>query len=202
MIVRSTLYSARGGDTIQAVQTARHLVNQGISVDIKLTNEIINYSNYCLLHFFNISRPADILHHIKKSDLPFVVSTILINYSEYDKYHRKGLAGMLFRYLSMDAIEYLKIISRWLLGKDKMMSLSYAWKGQKKSIQEIINKAKLILPNSASEYDRIKNCMDSAQNISSYRMRLITIFSGMTKKQRKTPTSYFVLRELKELKIR
>ncbi len=155
MIVRSTLYSARGGDTIQAVQTARHLANQGISVDIKLTNEIINYSNYCLLHFFNISRPADILHHIKKSDLPFVVSTILINYSEYDKYHRKGLAGMLFRYLSMDAIEYLKIISRWLLGKDKLMSLSYAWKGQKKSIQEIINKAKLILPNSASEYDRI-----------------------------------------------
>jgi glycosyltransferase involved in cell wall biosynthesis len=156
MIVRSTLYSARGGDTIQAVQTARHLANQGVVVDIKLTNEIINYGNYCLLHFFNISRPADILHHIRKSDLPFVVSTILINYSEYDKYHRKGFAGMLFRYLSMDTIEYLKIISRWILGKDKMMSLSYAWKGQKKSIQEIINKAKLILPNSTSEYDRIR----------------------------------------------
>ncbi len=155
MIVRSTLYTSRGGDTIQAVQTARHLANQGFSVDIKLTDEIINYSNYCLLHFFNISRPSDILHHIRKSGLPFVVSTILINYSEYDKYYRKGFAGLLFRYLSMDTIEYLKIISRWLLGKDKLMSLSYAWKGQKKSIQEIFNKAKLILPNSASEYDRI-----------------------------------------------
>src|ERR1700690_83018 len=131
MIVRSTLYSARGGDTIQAMQTARQLACQGISVDIRLTNEEINYSNYNLLHFFNITRPADILYHIQKTNLPFVVSTILINYSEYDKYHRKGIAGMLFRHLSRDTIEYIKVISRWLLGKDKMMSLSYALKGDR-----------------------------------------------------------------------
>jgi glycosyltransferase involved in cell wall biosynthesis len=156
MIVRSTLYSVRGGDTIQAVQTARLLGCQGISVDIRLTNEAINYSNYSLLHFFNVTRPADILHHIQKTDLPYVVSTILTNYSEYDKYHRKGLAGFLFRYLSVDAIEYFKVISRWILGKDKMPGFSYTWKGQKKSIYEIIKKAKLILPNSTSEYNRIK----------------------------------------------
>jgi glycosyltransferase involved in cell wall biosynthesis len=156
MIVRSTLYTARGGDTIQALQTARLLGYHGFSVDIKLTNEIINYSNYSLLHFFNVTRPADILHHIKKINIPFVVSTIMINYSEYDKYHRKGFSGMLFRYLPGDTIEYIKAISRWIFGKDKMMSLSYAWKGQKRSIHEIIKKATLILPNSVSEYTRLK----------------------------------------------
>jgi glycosyltransferase involved in cell wall biosynthesis len=132
------------------------LSNQGIAVDIKLTNETIHYSNYSLLHFFNITRPADILFHIKKVSIPFVVSTILIDYSEYDKYHRKGLPGMIFRHLSSDSIEYVKAISRWLTGKDKMMSISYVWKGQKRSIHEIIKKARLILPNSASEYSRIK----------------------------------------------
>ena len=37
-----------------------------------------------------------------------------------------------------------------------MMCISYVWKGQKRSILEIMKKAKLILPNSASEYSRIK----------------------------------------------
>lgn len=164
MIVRSTLYTVPGGDTIQAIQTARSLKMQGIKADIKLTNETIDYSNYHLLHFFNITRPADILYHIRKVNIPFVVSTILINYSEYDKYHRKGFSGMLFRYLPGDAIEYLKAISRWILGKDKMMSLSYAWKGQKKSIHEIMGKARLLLPNSSSEYSRLKEIYNCQTN--------------------------------------
>ena len=156
MIVRSTLYTVKGGDTVQAMQTARMLGNLGIAVDIKRTDESIDYENYSLLHFFNITRPADILRHIRKMDIPFVVSTILIDYSEYDRYHRKGVPGIIFRFLSADGIEYMKAISRWILGKDKLMSASYVWKGQKRSILEIMGKAKLILPNSASEYFRIK----------------------------------------------
>ena len=155
MITRSTLYTVKGGDTIQALQTARRLGSYGITVDIKLANEKINYSNYDLLHFFNITRPADILYHIGKTKKPFVVSTILINYSEYDKYYRKGLTGMLFRFLSANAIEYLKVISRWTIGKDKLISLPYVWKGQKKSIIEVLKQAGLLLPNSVSEYERL-----------------------------------------------
>jgi glycosyltransferase involved in cell wall biosynthesis len=160
MIVRSTLYTVRGGDTIQAMQTARSLRQQGVMADIKLTNDAIDYKNYNLLHFFNITRPADILYHIRKAKLPFVVSTILINYSEYDKYYRKGISGMFFRYLPSDTIEYIKAISRWLLGKDRLMSFSYAIKGQKRSIYEIIKKARLLLPNSSSEYIRLKKLYD------------------------------------------
>jgi len=155
MIARSTLFTVRGGDTVQAMQTARLLGDHGISVDIKLTNEKINYSVYNLLHFFNITRPADILYHIRKAKMPFVVSTILINYSEYDRGHRKGLPGMIFRFLPADAIEYLKAISRWTIGKDRMMSLPYVWKGQKRSIRQVLNEATLLLPNSDSEYGRL-----------------------------------------------
>jgi glycosyltransferase involved in cell wall biosynthesis len=155
MIVRTTIYTVKGGDTIQVLQTAKHLAAHHVSVDIKLTNEKIDYQEYDLLHFFNITRPADILYHINKAEKPFVVSTILVDYSEYDKYHRKGFAGMLFCFLSTDSIEYLKTMSRWILGKDKLMSLTYAWKGQRKTIIEILKRATLLLPNSESEYRRL-----------------------------------------------
>lgn len=154
MIARSTFYSVPGGDTVQAVQTARNLVNLGVDTEVRLAHEVIAYDQYDLLHFFNIIRPADILHHIKKSGKPFVVSTILCNYSEYDKYHRKG-AGILFSYLPADGIEYLKTMARWILGRDHLSSISYIWKGQRKSIVEILKRAAMILPNSESEYNRV-----------------------------------------------
>jgi len=155
MITRSTLYSIRGGDTVQVTETARHLSKLGVDVTIRLTDELIDYHEYDLLHFFNIIRPADILYHIKKSGKPFVISTILIDYSNYDKFHRKGIAGLLFRLLSADTIEYMKTTARWLLGRDRLMSLSYLRKGQRNGIKKILRKAAMILPNSHLEYERL-----------------------------------------------
>ncbi len=154
LITRSTLYSVPGGDTVQVVQTARQLVQLGVDAEILLSDAHIDYDQYDLLHFFNITRPADILYHSKKAKKPFVVSTILCDYTGYDKHHRKGI-GALFGYLAADTIEYLKTMARWVLGRDKLASLEYAWKGQRKSIMEILQRAKMILPNSTSEYRRL-----------------------------------------------
>jgi glycosyltransferase involved in cell wall biosynthesis len=153
-ITRSTLFTVPGGDTVQVEQTARQLNVMGVDTEICLSNQAINYADFDLLHFFNIIRPADILYHSKKANKPFVVSTILVNYSEYDKKHRKGI-GSLFRFLPGDSIEYLKTIARWLLGRDHLASIDYAWKGQRRSIIEILNKTRMILPNSESEYRRV-----------------------------------------------
>jgi len=154
IIARSTFYAVPGGDTVQALQTARELISLGVDTEVKLANEDIVYDRYDLLHFFNIIRPADILYHSRKAGKPFVVSTILCNYSEYDKFHRKGLAA-LFSFLSADHLEYLKTLARWLMGKDHLSGKSYLWKGQRRSIIEILNRAVMILPNSESEYQRI-----------------------------------------------
>src|SRR5882757_5952164 len=143
-ITRATLYSVKGGDTLQVLQTARHLEELGIQVDIRLTNERISYDQYDLLHFFNIIRPADILFHIRQSTTPFVVSTLLVDYSGYDRQHRKGIAGMLFKMLSSDAIEYLKTLARYVLGRDRLMSKAYLWKGQQRSVREILSRASLL----------------------------------------------------------
>ena len=50
----------------------------------------VDYPAYQLFHFFNITRPADMLYHIGRIKVPFVVSPILVDYSEYDKQHRTG----------------------------------------------------------------------------------------------------------------
>jgi glycosyltransferase involved in cell wall biosynthesis len=155
MIARANLYKVPGGDTVQIIQTASQLANIGVSVHIKLTGDLIDYAQYDLLHFFNIIRPADILYHIKRCKKPFVVSPILVDYSEFDKNHRKGFSGLLFRFLSNDAIEYLKIIARWLLGKDKLISKSYLWIGHRRAIKKILKATSLLLPNSHLEYKRI-----------------------------------------------
>ena len=153
-IVRSTIHSVPGGDTVQVVQTCRHLNELGVVAEVKLSNETIDYGGYDLLHFFNLTRPADMLYHSKKAKKPYVISTILINYSEYDKYYRKG-GKAIFGFLSADNIEYLKTVARCTLGRDHLSSISYLWKGQHRSIMEILRRAALILPNSESEYKRV-----------------------------------------------
>jgi glycosyltransferase involved in cell wall biosynthesis len=83
-----------------------------------------------------------------------VVSTILCDYSEYDKHQRKGL-GKLLGLFSPNGIEYIKTMARCLIGGDKLASTAYAWMGQRRSINEILRRAALVLPNSESEYRRL-----------------------------------------------
>ncbi|MEP7236963.1 MAG: glycosyltransferase family 4 protein [Ferruginibacter sp.] len=151
-IVRSTLFTVKGGDTIQVQETAAGLRIVGVEVEIKKASENIDYASYDGLHFFNITRPADILLHIKRSRKSFVVSTILINYALYDKCHRHGLAGKLLRIFSASGIEYIKTVGRFLAGRDKLVSISYLWKGQQKSIREILKQTKAVLVQAKAEY--------------------------------------------------
>ncbi|PTQ95129.1 glycosyltransferase involved in cell wall biosynthesis [Mucilaginibacter yixingensis] len=155
LITRTTLYSTPGGDTIQIQQTASQLKALGIDADVLPADAEIDYERYDLLHFFNITRPADILQHQRASGKPSVISTILVDYSEFDRKHRPGLSGIIFNLLPADSIEYLKAIARFVRKKDKLNSVDYLWKGQRRSMHEVLSKAALILPNSHSEYRRI-----------------------------------------------
>lgn len=156
MVARATLYTEAGGDTIHIINTAAQLRKLGAAVDIVLTNAIKDYSGYDLLHFFNITRPADIILHIRLSKKPYVITPIFVEYGEFDKYFRKGIAGKLFRLLNPHTIEYLKVIARSIYSSEKIMSPEYLWLGQKKSIRRILNKASFLLPNSYNEITRLK----------------------------------------------
>ena len=154
-ITRSTLFSSTGGDTVQVLNTAKYLGKLGVAVDIKLTNENIDYEEYDLLHFFSLIRPSDILPHIQHNKIPFVVTPLLIDYSEFDKLYRGGFAGKIFRFFSSDQVEYLKTLARWLKRQEHLRSYSYLLKGQRRSIKKVMREASLMLPNSHMEYAQL-----------------------------------------------
>ena len=154
-ISRATLYKIKGGDTIQVLSTAKSLQQQGVTVDIKLCNEKIDYNKYDLIHFFGIIRPADVLQHIYASQKPYVISTIYVDYAEFDRNVRKGFAGFLFKLLPADFIEYAKTIARAVINGENIISPQYLWMGHRKSIKKIIKASSFLLPNSDNEYKRL-----------------------------------------------
>ncbi|WP_069658049.1 glycosyltransferase family 4 protein [Arcticibacter eurypsychrophilus] len=154
IIVRTTLYTSPGGDTTQILMTVKYLRQLGINIDIKYTDEVIDYNSYDLIHFFNIIRPDDIIPHIK-NDIPFLISTIFVDYSEYEIANRTGVTRYVFDNLTLGQIEYLKAIARWIFNGDKIKTIRYLFNGHKASIQYISKKASILLPNSHHEYQRL-----------------------------------------------
>ena len=154
-ISRKTIFLVPGGDTVQMVETANELKKMGVEVDIFDQQKEVDYMNYDLLHFFNLTRPADILFHTTKSDVPYVVSTIFVQYDFYKYLSPYSGMGLATRLVGLDGIEYLKTTLKHGLGKEKLIYFPYVWKGQKKSIQEVLINAEAILPNSASEAKRV-----------------------------------------------
>lgn len=152
---RSTLFSSPGGDTVQLEQTAAGLERLGVKVDIRLAHEKLDYSEYNLLHFFNIIRPADILNHVKAARCPVVLSTILVDYSEYDQRFREGLVGWLSRNTNRDNVEFVKAIARRVRNGEPITSPSYVWRGHRNSIKYLLKQSACLLPNSHSEYRRL-----------------------------------------------
>jgi glycosyltransferase involved in cell wall biosynthesis len=155
-IARASLYKNRGGDTIQLHKTAEWLGKLGVAVEIRLADEDIDYSHYDLIHFFNLMRPADILRHAGDCGKPYVVSPLLVDYSEADKRTRKGFARLLLRVVAPDRIEYLKVIARRVLNGERIVSPGYWWYGQRGSIRRILRHSAMLLPNSTNEYRRLQ----------------------------------------------
>jgi glycosyltransferase involved in cell wall biosynthesis len=163
-ISRATLFSNPGGDTIQIINTADYLRKLGVHIDIRLTNEPIDYSEFDLIHFFNIIRPSDIMHHIKKSYKPYVVSTIFVDYYEYERKNSTRIRKFIARVFSSDTIEYLKILTRFLVNKEKIISPSYIFLGQRRAVKKVISGARMLLPNSENEYRRLVSQYKVTQN--------------------------------------
>lgn len=177
MISRDTLFSGPGGDTVQMKQTAKHLEAMGVSVDICLSSSSVEYNKYDLLHFFNITRVAAILPHLKKSNTPYVISPIFVDYSEYDLLHRKDIIGKITRVFGRDRSEYFKTLARWIKNGESVNSLPYLFQGQRKSIENTLNRASVILPNSKSEFDRLGKAFN-------FRGKYVVVPNGINKPER------------------
>ncbi|MDX5321746.1 MAG: glycosyltransferase family 4 protein [Bacteroidota bacterium] len=157
-ISRPTLFTVKGGDTVQMIQTAAALKKRGVHVDIYPADQSIPYEHYDLLHFFNIIRPASILRHIKNHEVPFVLSPIYVKYDHYDKSKASLLRRLLAHVLGFNGMEYVKALARRIKNGENIGSWYYLLRGHKASIKKILSKCRWLLPNSESEYTRL--CRD------------------------------------------
>jgi glycosyltransferase involved in cell wall biosynthesis len=154
-IARPDLFKVRGGDTVQMEQTAIHLRKLGVAVDIHASSSRANYTQYDLVHFFNIMDPEDILGHVYRCKIPYVVSPVFVDYREYDSKHRKDATGYASRILPANTIEYMKTAGKFLLKGETVSTRKFFVKGHRASIRTILAKAACLLPNSNNEYERV-----------------------------------------------
>ncbi len=161
---RYSLFSQPGGDTQQVVQTAEALRELGHSVSIILHGEPMDFDAFDIVHFFNLGRPADMvdaLHLLKK---PLVVSSIWVDYREYDK-QRSGLAGIVLKVLGANGLEYFKTIARGLNGSDKWPGLLYLTRGHGSSLRILTARSAAIITSSASEKKRVCSYFGLAETV-------------------------------------
>lgn len=155
-IARATLFKVPGGDTRQMEMTAKYLRAAGIVADILLSDQDIDYSQYDLLHFFNIIRPGDIMVHVERSGKPFVVSPIFVEYGSINENSKGRIAAFAGRLLAGGKLEYIKTIARWLLNGEKVASKKYLLLGHNGSVNWLLKRVACLLPNSQNEMRRFK----------------------------------------------
>lgn len=143
-----------GGDTLQMENTAAELRKRGVEVVI-YTDVMKEFDDIDLIHFFNLTRPTYILALSKAIKKPYVISTIYVDYAFYKVTSTKPLIKWLTRLFGSNGIEYIKILGKHFFKNEKVHLMPYLWLGQKRSIQTVLKNARMLLPNSVNEYNRI-----------------------------------------------
>lgn len=158
---RASIKTVPGGDTIQLERTARYLRLKGVDVEIDVArNEDVR--TFDLVHLFNLTRPQDLFVLAKRAKAaakPVVLSTIYVDYSEYEREARGGLLGQVNKVLSPWQVERLKTAARAVVGGEwSVGSARVALQGYRSMCNQVLGMTDLLLPNSESELTRI--CRD------------------------------------------
>ncbi len=162
---RSSLFSQPGGDTQQVLHTAETLRNRGHQVDVVLRGEKFSaLESYDLVHFFNIGRPADLVDVLPRIQQPLVVSSIWVDYSEFD-HQRGGTLKKIKNLFGYDALEYAKSVARGFTGTDKLPGWNYLKHGHYESMRLLAKRADAIICSSNSERSRLSAFIDSNATI-------------------------------------
>ncbi|MGY9220567.1 glycosyltransferase family 4 protein [Citrobacter freundii] len=161
-ISRPTLFTGPGGDTVQLVKTKEYLEMLGLDIDIHVGGDI-NFDSYDVVHFFNLRNPQDILHYVRlarEKNKPMVLSTIWGSYYECDQKARRGIQKWVANNFKESFVEYLKTVARIIKNKNfHAGTFEYILKGHLAAQKEIVNTIDVLLPNSPTELERVRNDM-------------------------------------------
>jgi glycosyltransferase involved in cell wall biosynthesis len=164
---RSNLFSISGGDTIQLLKTAEYLRKEGYHIDIS-TELNPNLEHYDFVHVFNLMQPVETYQqalNAKRYGKKVILSTIYGPWSENDKIEiggirkiKEGVRTILIKLLRPSRFMYLIILVRAIIKFDlSNTTLTVLTKGLRTLQARIIQMADLLLPNSMSELQKVKN---------------------------------------------
>ncbi len=161
IISRSTLFTQRGGDTVQIEQTAKYLAQAGCKVHIQTTGFCEDFKSFDVLHFFNLNRPADILPYLKEGRPPLVTTAVYINYSsvpaKVQTLKQRALSAVGNHFTQ----EYIKALARGVNGSDRMPKKAFITKGYKKMVELVLDKSAHLITASNFEFELIQSLFNN-----------------------------------------
>lgn len=171
---RVSLYTVPGGDTVQITQTKAALEAKGIHVDLSLELEP-DLSSYDLVHLFNFTRIQETYIqalNAKRQNKPVVLSTIYWPFDEFEHQGQRGWRAAFNRCLSVNEIEYLKGIWRFLRDGERNQAtralLARGYRGLQHATLPMID---FFLPN--SEIEMQAYCKDFGLELEATRYQVV-----------------------------
>lgn len=162
---RSNFFSLPGGDTIQLLKTKEQLEKMGVEVDISLEINA-DLSSYDIVHLSNVTRIQETylqLKNAKKQNKPVVLSTIYWPMEEFEKNGQVGIRKFLNDKLSINSIERIKAIARWIKDPDSRnkATKNLVTVGYTQMQNYVIGNVDLFLPNSEMEMQKVRENFNS-----------------------------------------
>lgn len=158
MQIRANIFTCPGGDTVQMQKTKEYLEKLGVKVDLSLELRP-NLSEYDVVHLFNLTRVQETYIQVQNAveqNKPVVFSTIYWPNSEFEKIGGMGIRGFLGKVLSINQMESLKALIKFLLwgnhDEGTRMLITHKYQDMQRYILEHVN---VYLPNAMEEMEQI-----------------------------------------------
>ena len=158
---RRDILTSRGGDAVQFHMTKKHLEKLGVRVDVDLSHNP-DLKNYDIVHLFNLTRPYDTalqLRNAKRQGKPVCLSTIYWNMDELRNLTALNEpcwlpAARRCKLLLKQVLSFADAKSRHNVDEASVMKNILSIK---KLQREVLKGSDMLLPNSTTELNLLKN---------------------------------------------
>ena len=164
---RSNLWSKPGGDSVQVYSLAQGLkeIDYDVEIDLSANRRLDSFD---LVHCFNISRIQETYQQVLNAErqaVPYVLTPIFQNLSEYNLRGRYGIAGRFAAKLSYETAEQLRNTYLWLRKESSKTACKAIWQdGYLTAVRHVLNNASGIIYNSNSENNEIQHFFKPTRN--------------------------------------
>ena len=168
-LCRKSFFSDPGGDTVQLKKTLEELsLNKNFYGEVftsseKLIEKIDVFNGVHVFGVLDICEHIQVLNKIKEKGKKIFISTIYVDYYNFEKKSRSKLLRPIFYLLDKYQIEYVKNFIKFIL-KKRSASIKYFFYGHKKSVCLALSLADAVLPNSQSELARVEEDFIKVKN--------------------------------------